>query len=684
MKFNKAILAVSLFPSYARGNKCIKESPLELGTSACSYGSLVASVKQRLDNPDIMSYDAVQCPHSAAEELGLHLGTNLTESEMVEIVSNACETANVKNPIGTLAWSEVTGKGDKFDKEYYDGNGEWNEEHQTNYPHPPYYEGQPSNVLKRDAQRIDDLYEGVAQSVPIQWPGDSPTSMSNFANCELQSAMCCWVSDRQANDNNGNCHTPYDTKCLDADPADNTQLCGVSMKRSISDAVHVNDGFAVWEENEEGPIHCHGLAWGMDENEPDFRYRANNLFYVSMSDHLHDRGYTRAVQGSPMCACVENMPLVTRSDCTEIKATELFTFTLSDENLAASVSYTEIDFNACAAQTNNDLQSFYERLLNEGRVTKEKYDKFRQTIRGNDNCPSAYSDLVFEQGYTFTPLAPGDFTGLDGKCLKGNGQDQTKGQILLESGDFSSESKKQECLETCSSFSESIHVTGCEAASNGCYLHTDEVKYGSNDSNGNRMCYLPNRYQPPDLVEEPGFCVSGPGHGLHGLRKLATGDYGPSEEKKKECHDMCRDFFKREKINGCTAVWHRSNRGCYAYTDNRLFRGSNHDRHACWIPETFETPNTEDFYSEPGHCLDGNGNDQNDGVAWVASGNYFSSEQQQQAGLDLCREAARKGEITACEVTTSGVYMHTKEVQSANSHSNHQCFIAKGPVSVKK
>merc|ERR1711933_534921 len=246
-------------------------------------------------------------------------------------------------------------------------------------------------------------------------------------------------------------------------------------KRSITDAVHVNDGFAMWENDEEGPIHCHGLAWGMDENEPDFRYRGNNLFYVSMSDHLHDRGYTRAVQGSPMCACVENMPLVTRSDCTEIKATELFTFTLSNENLAASVSYTEIDFNASAAQTNNDLQSFYERLLNEGRVTKEKYDKFRQTIRGNGNCPSAYSDLVFEQGYTFTPLGPGDFTGVDGKCL-----------------------------ETCSRFSESIHVTGREAAPNGCYLHTDEVKFGSNNSGGNRMCYIPNRYQPPDLKEEQG------------------------------------------------------------------------------------------------------------------------------------------------------------------------------------
>merc|ERR1711933_329248 len=96
--------------------------------------------------------------------------------------------------------------------------------------------------------------------------------------------------------------------------------------------------------------------------------------------------------------------------------------------------------------------------------TKEKYDKFRQTIRGNGNCPSAYSDLVFEQGYTFTPLTSGDFTGLKGKCLKGNNQDQNNGQILLESGSFNTEAKKQECLETCASFSESIHVTGCETS----------------------------------------------------------------------------------------------------------------------------------------------------------------------------------------------------------------------------
>jgi len=262
--------------------------------------------------------------------------------------------------------------------------------------------GQPSNVLNRDAERVDDLYETHLQRNPLQWPGDSPTSMSNFANCELQAAMCCWVSDRQANDNNGNCATPYDTRCLDADPGDNTDLCAVDIARSVKDSVHVNDGFAIFSDAEEGPVHCHGLAWGEDETEADFRYRANNLFYVSMSDHLHDRGYVRSVQGSPMCGCVEHMPIVSRSDCTEITAKEFYKFTFPENysgEIAASLEYVDIDFNACRASKNNNLQRFYERLLDEGRVSRAKYDKFRNTIVGDYQCENAIEDLLFDKGY---------------------------------------------------------------------------------------------------------------------------------------------------------------------------------------------------------------------------------------------------------------------------------------------
>merc|ERR1719356_474985 len=728
---NKTILAVSLFPSYVRGNKCIKESPLKLGTSACNYDSLVNSVKQRLDNPDIMSYDAIQCPHSAAEELALHLGTNITEIELKKIVSDACKQASVRNPIGTLEWSEVTGKGDKFDKEYYDGNGEWNEEHQTNQPHPPYYEGQPSNILKRDAQHIDDVYHGYAQSGPIQWPGDAPTSMSNFENCELQSAMCCWVSDRQANDNNGNCHTPYDSRCIDADPADNTEICGVSMKRSIKDGVHVDDGFVIYEKDEEGPTHCHGFAWGKDESEADFRYRANNLFYVSMSDHLHDRGYVRPVQGAPMCACVENMPIVTRSDCTEIHATEFFKFTFSyepDPTFKVTLYYTEIDYNACSAQTNHDLQSFMERLLNEGRVTREKYEKFRQTIRGNGNCPSGTKDLLFEQGYTYSSLSSEDFVEIGGgDCLDRNHNIQDDGEIILMEGDFTLyPENKTNCLEMCSSVSESVRVTGCEIGAEGCYVHTQPI-FSSKGGTINYGPPLVHKGSNPSITldrcegdcdtdsdcDDGMFCFQRSGHTMvpgcssGGAGDVNNMDYcvpygGPSLVYKGsnpsfilgQCEGDC------DSSGGCGEGMFCYQRSGFAKVP---FCGSGgagdvngadycvkvpHSGKTCWLATRSTALAPDEFRNDNGYCLDPNGHDQNSGLIKIGNDHdYGPSEDKIQECFNLCRKSSYAGKITACEaiwqLSNRGCYIHTKPVFKGNGATRHKCSVP-APITFKR
>merc|ERR1719190_85547 len=373
-----------------------------------------------LNDPDPQTHSVIPCPHNALSEIKLHIPVDTTTATLKQLVYDACKEAQDdyfnKNHV---PWSDVTLMGDKFDKEYYDGNGDWNEEHQSNYPHLPVVPGEASNVLNRDAERVDDLYESVLQRYPLQWPGDAPTSMTNFANCELQSAMCCWVSDRQANDNNGNCKTPYDENCLDADPGDNTDLCAVDMSRSTNDSVHVDDGFALFPGNTEGPIHCHGLAWGEDETEADFRFRANNLFFVSMSDHLHDRGYVRAVQGAPMCACVEDMPIVSRSDCTEITATETYKFTFpasAASTIKASLDYIDINYNACQAPGgNNNLERFHARLLNEGRISQMKYNKFRETVVGHHQCASANSALLFAKGYVFDAPVYDGWTQLYGR-----------------------------------------------------------------------------------------------------------------------------------------------------------------------------------------------------------------------------------------------------------------------------
>merc|ERR1719410_383760 len=343
---NAAIASITdweLTPLESPDKACLPKSSFDLYVSGCGYSKLLTSIQQSLNNADPQTHEVMPCYHSASTELGYHL-PNVTD--VGSYINDLCKQAQQDYAANhEVPWSDVTRMGDKFDKEYYDGNGDWNEEHQSNYPHPPIVPGQASNVLNRDAERVDDLYEGDLQRYPLEWP----SHLTNFESCQYNSAMCCWPTDRQANDNNGNCATPYDENCLDADPGDNTDLCAVDMSRSTKDSVHVDDGFVLFPENTEGPIHCHGLAWGEDETEADFRFRANNLFFVSMSDHLHDRGYVRAVQGAPMCACVEDMPIVSRSDCTEIHATEFykFTFTFQPEpTFNVAVTYTEIDFNA--------------------------------------------------------------------------------------------------------------------------------------------------------------------------------------------------------------------------------------------------------------------------------------------------------------------------------------------------
>ena len=105
---------------------------------------------------------------------------------------------------------------------------------------------------------------------------------------------------------------------------------------------------------------------------------------------------------APMCGCLEKMPIVSRSDCTEIEALEVwkFSWNADDEVFEADLDRTEIKFNACRGDgRNNDLESFYKRLVREGRASYQDYQKFQRTIVGNNNCPAAIENLYFDMGY---------------------------------------------------------------------------------------------------------------------------------------------------------------------------------------------------------------------------------------------------------------------------------------------
>jgi len=129
------------------------------------------------------------------------------------------------------------------------------------------------------------------------------------------------------------------------------------------------------------------------------------LFYVSLYDHMHQRGYVRNAPGSPMCGCSENMAVVTRADCTEISADETFRFDYdaSTSTLTGTLSKVrDLDFNACqgANNKNNDLEAYYRRLVNEGKQPAGNLAKLQKTLVGTQagKCNQAIVNFMETKG----------------------------------------------------------------------------------------------------------------------------------------------------------------------------------------------------------------------------------------------------------------------------------------------
>jgi len=354
----------------------------------CSYAALLSAYEEQASDPLVTS-----CDGSLLDYLG---NPSDPEARVRELCSGAIE------PMVPLPSQVEPGPGrDEWNKAYFDGGTDWNEEVETELGqddavHEP--GGSTKNTLRVDADNVRTTYEN-AQRYRMEYLDQ----LSNFQSCEMNSVMCCWPQDRQANDNNGNCNKPYDTNCVDKDPADNTDLCAVHMDRNPSGLD--GDGVSIYpgdNGNGEGAIHCHGFAWSNDPLDKESRYMGNNLFYVSMYDHLSQRGYARDIPGSPMCGCVEQMPVVTRSDCTQTDVTQTYVFTYdhSTTNFKVAVENINVDFNSCQGlnNRNNDLSAYVARLVTEDKITESQQNKLKEHLVENGNCPRAIEKNLASKG----------------------------------------------------------------------------------------------------------------------------------------------------------------------------------------------------------------------------------------------------------------------------------------------
>lgn len=277
-------------------------------------------------------------------------------------------------------------------------------------------------------ERVNKFYNEEAKKFFLQAP------TSNFEQgCRSNTAMCCWQRDRQYLDRNGNCGF---NDCSNQNPMDNTDLCWTEEDGTI---------FPYPGDETENDLHCHGFAWGNDDGGVNTEAKWNNLFFVSMYDHLYQRGYVESITNDPkiagdqvMCGCVEDMAPVARADCTEAIGLLNYTSYFDPGKKRLAIKHVpdsfELNFRSCRGydympfyqpkdykanqndldleNSNNDLAAFVFRQYLEGKMTDDQVDLVEKTIIGyrnpkvNENdeerekaCANAYKERFGNDNY---------------------------------------------------------------------------------------------------------------------------------------------------------------------------------------------------------------------------------------------------------------------------------------------
>eukprot|EP00584_Thalassiosira_punctigera_P021811 CAMPEP_0172573246 /NCGR_PEP_ID=MMETSP1067-20121228/136090_1 /TAXON_ID=265564 ORGANISM="Thalassiosira punctigera, Strain Tpunct2005C2" /NCGR_SAMPLE_ID=MMETSP1067 /ASSEMBLY_ACC=CAM_ASM_000444 /LENGTH=1253 /DNA_ID=CAMNT_0013365843 /DNA_START=80 /DNA_END=3841 /DNA_ORIENTATION=- len=331
--------------------------------------------------------NATSLTSELASLLGLPEGS--IDADLDAALRGRCDAAFRASAV---EFRKITRRGDAFDREFFAGGSDWNDQYQVDVG------GRVRHVLGEDASGIPLRDSDSAGVRPIGFPSYLPT----FRNCDLGAAMCCYVSDRQANDAGGSCEGDdsgaSDCGCADADPEGNTDVCVASMAdATVSN--RVKRGLAVYHLNDrveaaEGDVNCLGLAWDSTDVGSHYRYRGNVLFDLSFKQSLYDRGYVKNIPGAPMCGCIEQMPTVTRADCTKITSIfETYTLSINDVGLLElKLSDADVQYGPCGSD--EDLSSHYKQVN-----AANTPDAIDTKLVGEGNCLRAIDASMGTYGY---------------------------------------------------------------------------------------------------------------------------------------------------------------------------------------------------------------------------------------------------------------------------------------------
>ncbi|GFH50285.1 hypothetical protein CTEN210_06761 [Chaetoceros tenuissimus] len=338
-------------------------------TTALSLLSLVASASAcsfenvEFDNcelPDILG--ATGC-----DEAGL---TALLGTDARGWATTACSEVREQIKADMLPWDRVTVRGRQFDDTFFDGGSIFNT--------GPMISGTTMDT-DPELARIKDIKEFVNPNGGIAWP-DSYHRNFDLETCDAEAVMCCWKATRLGTSPNA----PQIS-------SGNANICHHDIADSPKSA-RVAGGQTLFLEDSEGTSVCHGFFWDGDSKASD--YKGNLLFHVAMEHGLLNNGFVRNVPSAPMCACIEQMPTVSKAGCSDVSVVE--TYKVVDDPVKGH--YIElakdpvVTFDNCRSQ---DLKTAYEAV---------KTTQLTKIAATNEDCDKQAEDMIREYG--FAPKDP--------------------------------------------------------------------------------------------------------------------------------------------------------------------------------------------------------------------------------------------------------------------------------------
>ena len=261
-----------------------------------------------------------------------------------------------------LPWDRVTVRGRQFDDTFFDGGSIFNT-------------GPMVNSMEEDPElaRINDIKQYVNPNGGIAWP-DSYHRNFDLETCAAEAVMCCWKATRKAS-------SPGSPAIANG----NANICHHDIADSPKSA-RVAGGQTLFLEDSEGSSVCQGFFWDGDSKTSD--YKGNLLFHVAMDYGLLNNGFVRNVPSAPMCACIEQMPTVSKAGCSDISVVETFKVTYDPikGHYVELAKDPELTFGNCGG---SDLKTAYE-------ANGSSLPKITAT---NEECDKQAEDMIREYGY---------------------------------------------------------------------------------------------------------------------------------------------------------------------------------------------------------------------------------------------------------------------------------------------